>query len=309
MRSSFDSKSVCWVAFLFVSMLIIPAFAQAQGDACVPVNAFYGDVTVNGIPAPVGLTVTAKYNDNDLASTPIAYEGIYGQEEFWFNVPDPDTNCENTHLIKFYVEDQYAGEAMFENGIFTKLDLSATGIVVCGDNTCEGGETCSTCSQDCGSCVPPPSDGGGGSTGGGGGFISAATTEDEVINDSCTIKWVCSPWTQCVNFTQSRVCIDTNVCGIETSMPVTVRSCGIIVTYEGACSEEGKLSCADNNLMECLDGEWSIKEECSYRCANNRCEESSGFDITGLFLNPATLYIGFLVVIVIFGAGLFLKFR
>lgn len=39
----------------------------------------------------------------------------------------------------------------------------------CGDGSCIGGETCSSCSQDCGSCPRTPDDGGGGGGGGGGG--------------------------------------------------------------------------------------------------------------------------------------------
>jgi hypothetical protein len=32
----------------------------------------------------------------------------------------------------------------------------------CGDSVCNGGESCSSCSGDCGACPPPPSGGGGG---------------------------------------------------------------------------------------------------------------------------------------------------
>lgn len=43
----------------------------------------------------------------------------------------------------------------------------------CGDGTCNAGETCSTCSQDCGTCSSSSSSsgGGGGSSSGGGGII------------------------------------------------------------------------------------------------------------------------------------------
>ncbi len=43
----------------------------------------------------------------------------------------------------------------------------------CGDSTCNGSETCSTCSADCGSC---PSGGGGGGGGGGGVYIPPVTS-------------------------------------------------------------------------------------------------------------------------------------
>lgn len=38
----------------------------------------------------------------------------------------------------------------------------------CGDGTCNNGETCSTCAQDCGACPVTPSGGGSGGGGGGG---------------------------------------------------------------------------------------------------------------------------------------------
>jgi len=39
----------------------------------------------------------------------------------------------------------------------------------CGDGTCNNGESCSICPDDCGACPTPPSSGGGSSGGGGGG--------------------------------------------------------------------------------------------------------------------------------------------
>lgn len=54
--------------------------------------------------------------------------------------------------------------------------IAVNNVPVCGDLVCNGAETCSTCSQDCGLCVlpanpdPSPKTGGGGG-GGGGGFI------------------------------------------------------------------------------------------------------------------------------------------
>jgi len=47
----------------------------------------------------------------------------------------------------------------------------------CGDNSCNGAETCSSCSEDCGSC----------STGGGGGIISALESSDAEKVQVCGI--------------------------------------------------------------------------------------------------------------------------
>jgi len=50
----------------------------------------------------------------------------------------------------------------------------------CGDNVCYGGEGCSSCPQDCGTCPPSPGPGpgagGGGGGGGGGGAPTGPTT-------------------------------------------------------------------------------------------------------------------------------------
>ena len=56
----------------------------------------------------------------------------------------------------------------------TNLTVTVTsGPAVCGDGSCNGDESCSTCSSDCGTC---PSTGGGGGGGGGGGYTPPATS-------------------------------------------------------------------------------------------------------------------------------------
>jgi hypothetical protein len=73
----------------------------------------------------------------------------------------------------------------------------------CGDGTCNNGETCSSCSVDCGSC--PPS--------GGGGIIS------------CTENWNCTDWTACSNGTQTMTCNDRNKCSTTKNRPSLNQSC------------------------------------------------------------------------------------
>ena len=55
--------------------------------------------------------------------------------------------------------------------VYASTQEASTSLVYCGDGSCNGTETCSTCPADCGSC--PPSGGGGG--GGGGGTIPVTT--------------------------------------------------------------------------------------------------------------------------------------
>ncbi len=67
----------------------------------------------------------------------------------------------------------------------------------CGDNSCNGSETCSTCPQDCGVCPPP----------------------------TCT-SFIYSPWGPCVNGTQTRTITSKSPAGCTggTPEPLT-RSC------------------------------------------------------------------------------------
>ena len=64
--------------------------------------------------------------------------------------------------------------------------FSSTDSSLCGDGTCNGTETCSTCPSDCGTC--PVTDGGGSSGGGGGGGIRKTTEEELVTHNKIEIE-------------------------------------------------------------------------------------------------------------------------
>jgi hypothetical protein len=82
----------------------------------------------------------------------------------------------------------------------------------CGDTTCNNGETCSSCSIDCGTCsvTPGGGTGGGGSGGGSGGGGSGTKT--------CTPNWNCY-WGICKNNIEKRICNDKNLCGTNKNKP------------------------------------------------------------------------------------------
>lgn len=83
--------------------------------------------------------------------------------------------------------------------------------VVCGDGICEGSESCSTCSADCGACSSSSSSGGGG---GGGG--------------SCYYDWQCTNWFPSIcpdTGIQERVCVNKGSCSGTTGIPNETRIC------------------------------------------------------------------------------------
>ncbi|MCA9485602.1 MAG: hypothetical protein KC506_02040 [Nanoarchaeota archaeon] len=113
--------------------------------------------------------------------------------------------------------------------IITEGEVTVSESSVCGDGTCTEGETCSSCSLDCGACSSPPGNGGGGSgSGGGGGGSTSSNDDDGSIVDTflglftgsssdeesneCSENWQCDAWSVCINGERSRNCTDLNGC-------------------------------------------------------------------------------------------------
>jgi hypothetical protein len=131
----------------------------------------------------------------------------------------------------------------------------------CGDGSCNGDETCSSCQQDCGQCPSPkcgngvcdpgetcsccPSDCGGCGGGGGGG--------------GCTPSWHCSEWSACYeDGTQKRLCLDANNCGTLAGKPEEMKFClfAFKSSVDSGC-KPGEQMCDKGSLMECMsDGKW-----------------------------------------------------
>ncbi|MBU0648934.1 hypothetical protein KJ969_02425 [Patescibacteria group bacterium] len=123
---------------------------------------------------------------------------------------------------------------------------------VCGNGSCESGETCSNCSSDCGACPPPP---GSGSTDG-----SACSSNSDCASGYCGSKGVCcaeDKW--CCN--QDSQCADTSYCDFNTYICHTKKLGGL---FGGSC----------DRARQCLGG-YCVHGECSYEptvCGDDYCD-------------------------------------
>ncbi|MDP2750196.1 MAG: hypothetical protein Q8O89_05165 [Nanoarchaeota archaeon] len=88
---------------------------------------------------------------------------------------------------------------------------------LCGDNVCEGGETCSSCANDCGTCPAPQN------------AASGVT--------SCSPEWICDSWSECSDGKQIRACKDNNCAGMFGGRPEEERTCENLALSESGEGE------------------------------------------------------------------------
>ncbi len=106
----------------------------------------------------------------------------------------------------------------------------------CGDGYCNNGETCSSCSADCGLCPPTQETSKRSGGGGGGGFV---------YTPPCTPNWTCTEWSECtMEGFQYRNCTDTNNCGTNESKPEEQRECTPVLDLPSEWCGDGE--CNDN---------------------------------------------------------------
>lgn len=197
-------------------------------------NQFYGEVTVNGASAPDDLFVEARV-DGAIFTT-LTDSGKYGFNPIFY-VEDPN-NDRQGDTVTFYVgtdsDDMIeAQSSVFNNGEVTSHDLSVSGLdlqsdddvddsssVGSGSTATDSGDT--TSSRSTSTSIRSTSD----ESDSDDDTSSSYDDEESSYNSdaSCESDWVCGEWTECINFQQKRVCVDSNECGLEDG-PETRRSC------------------------------------------------------------------------------------
>jgi len=214
------AKNVTLFAVLVLSIVLLSGAVAALTPG-LP-HQFFGTVAINGAPAPDGTIVSARIDGAEVKNVPTV-NGKYGLVPGIFYVDDFNHNREG-NLIQFFVNGVDSGAiAYFANGKSTELNLAITVAVA----------------------SPQPSGGGGG--GGGTTVIqnkSSNATIDTVqqtttprtsaSGGTCTERWTCGSWSECIDGTQKRTCNDTNKCGTIEDVPMITQPCAGENEYSAA---------------------------------------------------------------------------
>jgi len=166
---------------LFVFVGMVTQFS-VQAQATPSPMFLYGTVDVGGDSASPGITIFAVVDSEIHGNITLVEEGVYGDPQ------DPNTS----ELIVTGFEGETVNFMVIDaenNNIFAietitfqaweTIEVNLTFSPFCGDFVCSEGESCSVCSQDCGSCPAPPNGGDGGGGGGGGGGAPPQQPEEE----------------------------------------------------------------------------------------------------------------------------------
>ncbi|MEM7822931.1 MAG: hypothetical protein QW703_01620 [Candidatus Aenigmatarchaeota archaeon] len=217
------------------------------------------------------------------------------EKSFVINVSHNESNPDR---ISIYLnstlvwEGSYNGSNGFTNWTFTNLTDGVYSYYVCVND----GAGNQNCTETRNITIYTASQGGGGGTsgsswfgGGGGGSIQSI----------CQSNWTCTVWSECVNGTQTRTCIDANECKIPTTdRPTEIQNCTEPVKVwtcepsETTCCELGKIRCINGILEQCSNYTWQFFHSCaSGRCADERSCESQigGFTGQAILGNPSFL--------------------
>lgn len=233
----------------------------------------------------------------------------YAQEEV-------DSNHINESMLRMYYWNTSAGEWQLvpDSGVNTDdnyvwanvTHFSLYGpygeqVPYCGDGSCDGGESCSSCFIDCGAC--PPAGGGGG-----------ATSSNALYIPPCAEKWSCTGWSVCAGGSQTRMCTDLNRCGTTKNKTAASRACEIpkkAAEPEIRICIPGEKKCSATDILVCnlTANAWAYSQTCEFGCSKGKCLDkpkspisqtgqitgTAGDLLAGLMISVAVVALGFVL--------------
>ncbi len=278
-------------ALVALSLLLLSVSVMAQPPPPPPPpsslpHAFYGTILIGGNPSPSGVLVGAFIDGTQRGNVTTARAGEYGTHGPFdtTRLLVKGNSSDEGKAITFFVEGYEADQtSTWTNGGVTNLNLTLHGF--CGDTYCSGGETCSSCSEDCGTCPAAGGAGGGGTA-------------------ACIPLWSCTGWSDCTDGKQTRECTDARKCGTDENKPEESKACEIPAEEEPKVCVAGLRVCAGDDLMECTGKAWQKIQTCEFGCSDGECEPKPSKEVTGGILmpqeiNPLALYSAAVLITVI----------
>ena len=192
------------ILFFITTIILLSNITFAQFPT-MP-HKFYGNVYVNGQPAPDGTTILAKIEGKYDVATTTTLNGKYGYYPYYFKIYYDKPG----KIINFYVNGIDTGTtAIFTSGTSTQLNLSITSTTT----------TATSPTGTTGGSSP------GGSSGGTTTIPATTTVVTQTTVQGCQEKWTCTKWSECNNNIQTRTCTDENNCGTDLYKPFESQPC------------------------------------------------------------------------------------
>ena len=117
----------------FIVSLLMNTVIPADDPPKLP-HTFYGTVTINDEPAPIGTEITARVNGENVGSVTTTETGSYGNGTEFNHATNLVVQGISSGTISFYLDGTDTNITYeFNSGAFTELDLNAT-IVSGGDD-------------------------------------------------------------------------------------------------------------------------------------------------------------------------------
>ncbi len=234
--------------FLFILLSLFLALSNIVQATTIQAE----EITASGIPVTITGTcdsakvwVSLEYGIGTPAKTIWVDQVTAGANKQYSASFTPSQN--GNYIIYAACQDEATTTETFCVGT-AGVDCVITPKAACGDGTCNDGETCSSCFQDCGNCQTPGSGTPGGKSCnpkwscGTWNYCNASLEQSRNCNDlnkceknklevqacdECVESWVCSLWSDCKNDEQERTCVEEHYCGTDEQKPYLVKSCGV----------------------------------------------------------------------------------